>query len=79
MTPCIMTHEDIYENKFHKLLKERQLRQHPENVIFNYSNISLSDAEKSVVSEMFRVFHSTKETYLCRLFSSFLIILQKYS
>ena len=42
----IKTHEDIQENKFNKLLKEFQSRQDPEKVTFNYSNISLSDAEK---------------------------------
>ena len=41
-------HEDIQENKFNKLLKERQPREDPEKVIFNHSNISLSDAEKSL-------------------------------
>ena len=45
----IKTHEDIQENKFNKLLKERQPRQDPEKVIFNYSNISLSDAEKPLL------------------------------
>ena len=45
----IKTHDDIQENKFNKLLKERQPRQDPEEVIFNYSNISLSYAEKSLL------------------------------
>ena len=45
----IKTHEDIQENKFNKLLKERQPRQDPEKVIFYYSNISLSHAEKSLL------------------------------
>ena len=34
---------------FNKLLKVRQPRQDPEKVIFNYSNISLSDADKSLL------------------------------
>ena len=43
----IKSHQNIRKNKFNKLLKERQPRQDPEKVIFNYSNISLSDAGKS--------------------------------
>ena len=34
---------------FNKLLTVRQPRQDPEKVIFNYSNISLSDADKSLL------------------------------
>ena len=45
----IKTREDIQENKFDKLLKERQTRQDPEKVIFNYSNISLSHTENSLL------------------------------
>ena len=45
----IKNHEEIQENKFNKLLKERQPRQDPEKVIFNYFNISLSDVEKSLL------------------------------
>ena len=43
----IKTLEDTQENKFNKLLKEHQPKQDPEKSIFNYSNTSLSDAEKS--------------------------------
>ena len=43
----IKSQENIPKNKFNKLLKERQPRQDPEKVIFNYSYISLSDAGKS--------------------------------
>ena len=45
----IKTHEDINEDKFNKLLNERQPRQDPEKVIFNYSKISFSDTEKSLL------------------------------
>ena len=45
----VKTHEDNQENKFNKLLKKCQPRQDPEKIIFNYSNISLSDAEKSLL------------------------------
>ena len=41
----IKIHEDIQGNKFNKLLKD------PEKVIYNYSNISLSDAGKSLLLE----------------------------
>ena len=51
-----MTHEDIQENKFNKLLKEHQLRQDPEKVIFNYSDISLSDTEKSLLVKGLKFF-----------------------
>ena len=34
--------ENIQENKFNKLLKECQIMEDPEKVVFNYSNISLS-------------------------------------
>ena len=37
------------ENTFNKLPKERQPRQDHEKVILNYTNISLSDAEKSLL------------------------------
>ena len=47
----VKTHEDIQENKLNKLLKECPPRQDPEKVIFNYSNVSLSDAEKSLLVE----------------------------
>ena len=42
-------HENIQGNKLNKLLKEHQPKQDHEKVIFNYSNISLSDAEKSLL------------------------------
>ena len=45
----IKIHEDIQGNKFNKFLKERQPKQDHEKVIFNYSNISFSDAEKSLL------------------------------
>ena len=45
----INVYEDFHGNKFNKLLKERQLKQDPEKVISNYSNISLSDADKSLI------------------------------
>ena len=45
----IKTHKDTQENKSDKFLKERQTRQDPEKVIFNYSNISLSDTENSLL------------------------------
>ena len=43
------TYEDIQENKLNKLLKERQPKNDPVKFIFNYSNIFLSDAEKSLL------------------------------
>ena len=39
----------IFKNKFNKLLKEPQPRQNSEKVVFNYSSISLSDAQKSLL------------------------------
>ena len=45
----IKTHEDIQINKLNERLRDRQPRQDSEKVIFNYSNISLSDAEKSLL------------------------------
>ena len=43
-----LINEDIQEIKFNKLLKEHQLRQDPEKAFFNYSDISLSGADKSL-------------------------------
>ena len=43
------SHDTIQQKKFYKLLKESQPRQNPERVIFNYSDITLSDEEKSLL------------------------------
>ena len=58
MTP-IKTHEDIKENKFNKLLKERQPRPKSEKVILNY--ISLSHAEKSLLAKGLKFFIPPKK------------------
>ena len=57
-TPSFCLHKPSISNKSNKPLKVCQLRQDPQKVIFNYSNISLSGAEKSLIV---RVFRSTEE------------------
>ena len=48
-TPSFCLYKTSLNNKFNKLLKVSQPGQDPQKVIFNYSNISLSGAEKSLV------------------------------
>ena len=42
-------HDSIQRKKFNTLIKNRQPKHHPDEVIFNYSKISLSDTEKSLL------------------------------
>ena len=56
----IKTHEYIQENKFNKLIKERQPKPDPEKVVFNYSD-SLSDAEKPLSVEGLKISIPTKK------------------
>ena len=45
----IKSHGSIQEKKFNTFFKNRQPKHNPDGVIFNYSNISLSDTEKSLL------------------------------
>ena len=44
----LKTHDSIQQKKFSKLLAECKPKQDAENVIFNFSNVSLTELEKSL-------------------------------
>ena len=45
----LKTHDSIQQKKFNKLLTECKPKQDPEKVSFNFSNVSLTEAEKSLL------------------------------
>ena len=45
----LKTHDSIQQKKFNKLLIENKPKQDPEKVIFNFSKVSLTEAEKSLL------------------------------
>ena len=45
----LKTHDSIQQKKFNKLLIENRPKQDPEKVIFNFSKLSLTDAEKTLL------------------------------
>ena len=45
----LKTHDSIQQKKFNKLLIENRPKQDPEKVIFNFSKLSLTDAERSLL------------------------------
>ena len=45
----LKTHDSIQQKKFNKLLIENRPKQDPEKLIFNFSKVSLTDAEKSLL------------------------------
>ena len=45
----LKTHDSIQQKKFNKLLTECKPKQDAEKVIFNFSNVSLTEAEKSLL------------------------------
>ena len=45
----LKTHDSIQQKKFNKLIIEYKPKQDPEKVIFNFSNVSLTEAEKSLL------------------------------
>ena len=45
----LITHDSIQQKKFNKLLIEKRPKQDPEKLIFNFSKVSLTDAEKSLL------------------------------
>ena len=45
----LKTHDSIQQKKFNKLLIENKPKQNPENIIFNFSKMSLTEAEKSLL------------------------------
>ena len=45
----LKTHDSIQQKKFNKLLIEIKPKQDPEKVIFNFSKVSLTEAEKSLL------------------------------
>ena len=45
----LKSHDSIQQKKFNALFKNRQPKHNTKGVIFNYSKISLSDAEKSIL------------------------------
>ena len=45
----LKSHDSIYQKKFDVLFKNHQPKHNPDGVVFNYSKISLSDVEKSLL------------------------------
>ena len=45
----LKTHDSIQQKRFNKLLIENRPKQDPEKVIFNFSKLSLTDAEKTLL------------------------------
>ena len=45
----LKTHDSIQQKKFNKLLIENRPKQDPEKLIFNFSKVSLTDPEKSLL------------------------------
>ena len=45
----LKSHDSIQQNKLNALFKNRQLKHNPDEVIFNYSKISLSNTNKSLL------------------------------
>ena len=45
----LKSYDSIQQKNFNILIKNHQLNHHPDGVIFNYSKISLPDAEKSAL------------------------------
>ena len=45
----LKSHDSIQQNKFNALFKNRQLKHNPDEVIFNYSKISPSNTNKSLL------------------------------
>ena len=45
----LKTHDSIQQKKFNRLLIESKPKQDPEKVIFNFSKVSLTEAEKSLL------------------------------
>ena len=45
----LKTHDSIQQKKFNKLLMENKPKQDPEKVIFNFSKLSLTETEKSLL------------------------------
>ena len=45
----LKSHDSIQQKKFNVLFRKQQPKHDPDRVIFNYSKISLSDAEKSLL------------------------------
>ena len=50
----LKSHDSIQQKKFNVLLRKQQPKHDPDRVIFNYSKISLSDAEKSLLAKGLR-------------------------
>ena len=46
-------HDSIQQKKFNKLLRGCKPKQDPENIVFNFSNVTLTEAEKSVLGKGF--------------------------
>ena len=42
-------HDSIQQKKFNKLLRECKPKQDPEKLIFNFPNVTLTEAEKSLL------------------------------
>ena len=52
----LKNHDSIQQKKSNKLLIENSPKQDPEKVIFNFSKLSLTDAEKSTTLLMSNIF-----------------------
>ena len=46
-------HDSIQQKKFNKLLRECKPKQDSENIVFNFPNVTLTKAEKSVLGKGF--------------------------
>ena len=45
----LKSHDSIQQKKFNKLLRECKPKQDPEKIVFNFSNVTLTEAEKSLL------------------------------
>ena len=45
----LKSNDSIQQKKFNKLLKECKSKQDPEKIVFNFSNVTLTEAEKSLL------------------------------
>ena len=47
----LKSHDSILQKKFNKLLRECKPKQDPDKIIFNFSNVTLTEAEKSLLGK----------------------------
>ena len=59
----------IQQKKFNKLLRECKPKQDPEKIVFNFSNVTLTEAEKSLVEVSRQEDHFVTNVYRKSAFS----------